>query len=187
MTDTSFLELSLSNVSIINLAGCHVQDENGSQIKMAYLWKYQTIIFIFLRHFGCISCRAHAAQVWLDREKYEKNGAKIVFIGNGNSNYIDFFKEDLKIQGAPVFTDPSLKSFQAAGFKRGFLAALGPKSLMAGIKMFRDGQRQGAYSKETGDLWQMGGVLVVRPNGTVAYHYISQLLGDYPPENDIAD
>jgi len=34
-------------------------------------------------------------------------------------------------------------------------------------------------------VWQLGGILVVKPGGQVAYHYISQITGDYPPERDV--
>lgn len=175
----------MSNVSILTLANSIVLSETGEQVKFANLWKNQTTLFIFLRHFACIACRAHAVQIWQDREKYEKNGTKIVFIGNGNYQYIQYFKEDLKIVGATIYTDPTLESFQAIGFKRGFLAALGPRSLANGLKLFTQGHKQIITTKNTGDHWQLGGVIVVKSNGVVAYHYISQALGDFPPENDV--
>lgn len=175
----------MSGVSILTLANSLVLNESGEQVKFANLWKNQTTLFIFLRHFGCVSCRSHAVQIWQDREKYEKNGTKIIFIGNGTFQYIHYFKEDLNIPDATIYTDPTLNSFYAVGFKRGFLAALGPRSIANGIKMFTKGHRQGAYSKDSGDLWQLGGVIVIKSNGVVAYQYISQALGDFPPENDV--
>lgn len=171
--------------SLLTFANCEILNENGEPVKAANIWKNQTTIFIFLRHFGCVSCRAHAAQVWSERSKYEKSGAQIVFVGNGDPHFIRVFKEDLGIQGAVVYTDPSLESFRAMGFKRGFLVSLGIRSIANGLGMFRKGYSQGGYNKATGDLWQMGGVLVIKPSGAVAYHYISTALGDYPPENDL--
>ncbi len=176
---------ALTGVSMLTFSSCEILNEEGTRVQVASLWRAQAVLFIFLRHFGCVSCRAHAAQIWHDREKYQKNGAKIVFIGNGTPQYIKYFKEDLQIQDATIFTDPSLASFHAMGFKRGFLVALGPRSIAKGLKMFSKGHKQGSYSKDSGDLWQLGGVLVVRPNGSIAYHYISQATGDFPPEKDI--
>jgi hypothetical protein len=138
-----------------------------------------------LRHFGCISCRSLAVDIWKNKEKYEKDGARIIFIGNGKANFINGFKEQLGLGEVPIFTDPTLQSFRAAGFKRGFLAALGPKAIVNVYKMYGEGHRQGPTNKESGDLWQLGGVLVIKPDGRVGYHYISEVTGDYPPEGDI--
>ena len=150
------------------------------------LWKNQSAIFIFLRHFGCIFCRKHAKEVWAEREKYEKNGAKIFFIGNGAPFLIKAFKEDLGIQDATVYTDPTLESFKACGFKKGFLAAIGPKAIVNAVQALAEGHVQGGmYQKDQGDLWQLGGILVVKPEGKVGYHFISIAAGDYSPQKDL--
>ena len=175
-----------STFSMLNFANSPVLDENGASIKLSSLWQKQTTMFIFLRHFGCVSCRAHAKQVWSEREKYESKGSKIIFVGNGTPYFITKFKEDLGLQEATIYTDPTLQSFYAAGFKRGFVASLGPRALFNGIKMLANGHSQGAYDKDSGNLWQLGGIVVVKPTGDLAFHYISQVMGDYPPEKDIS-
>ena len=174
------------NPDVVELMNCNVLNENGEAISVANLWSKQTAILVFLRHFACIECRTIAKQVWSDREKYEKAGGRIYFIGNGQPNFISGFKSDLNINDAPIYTDPSLKIFNAAGFKRGFFVALGPQSIVNGLKMFAGGNSQGQYEKGMGDIWQMGGVIVVKPNGRVAFKFVSQKLGDFPPEKDIA-
>lgn len=176
----------VASVNLYELSKVAVFDEKGESVLLSSLWQKQPAILIFLRHFACIGCRSHAQEVWAQRDQYQKNGAKIYFIGNGNPYFIQRFKEDLGLENAPVYTDPSLKSFAAAGFKRGFLAALGPKSVVNGVSLLLSGARQTGYSKDSGDLWQLGGILVVRPNGTVAYQFISEALGDFPPENDVS-
>jgi peroxiredoxin len=174
-----------SNVDIVRLANCALSDSTGRIVKLGQLWQKQTIVFVFLRHFACIACRAHATQVWGDREKYEKSGAKIIFIGNGQPDFIDKFKEDVGIQNAVVFTDPELTSFRAAGFRRGFLAVVQPRTLLNVLQLASEGHRQTMPSAETGSNWQLGGILVVKPNGKIAYQYISEALGDFPPESDV--
>ncbi len=179
-------EVKHDNVDLISLSLCVLIDENGDKVNMYDLWKNQIAIFVYLRHFGCIFCRQHAKEIWENREKYQKNGAKIFFIGNGASYLIKYFKEDLGIQDAKIFTDPSLESFKASGFKRGFLAALGPRAAVNAVKAVIDGHSQGGmYKKEQGDLWQLGGILVVKPEGKVGYHFISTAAGDYSPEFDV--
>jgi hypothetical protein len=172
-------------INIVQFANSTLLDENGLEVKLGSLWRERTILFVFLRHFGCVSCRSHAVEVWSQREKYEKGGARIVFVGNGSPHFIGVFKADLQLDGAPVYTDPSLTSFRAAGFKRGFLLALGPQALANGLHMLAKGYRQGPMDKATGDLWQLGGLVVIKPGGRIAYHYISLVMGDYAPEKDL--
>lgn len=171
--------------NVVKLAHAKVLDEAGQEVVAGKLWQRQTAVFIFLRHFACIACRTHATQIWKDREKYQSGGAKIIFIGNGSPDFINKFREDLDLGDAAIYTDPTLECFRAVGFKRGFLAALGPQALANGIKMFAQGNSQGAYSEKAGDLWQLGGIVVIRPSGELAYYYISQALGDFPPEADV--
>ncbi len=172
----------MASLDIHAFTQCKVLDEEGREVPLSSFWKKHTALFIFLRHFGCIACRSHAAEIWHHRERYQKNGAKIIFIGNGKSQYIKAFKEDLDLEGASIYTDPELKCFQAAGFKRGFLKVFSPASAINAAKLAANGHRQ-ALSK--GDLWQLGGMMVVKANGKVAYHYISEAVGDYPPEKDV--
>lgn len=169
------------------LATCEVQDEDSNTIKVGTLWSKQSVVFIFLRHFACIECRSHAVQIWNDRDRYIKAGSRLVLIGSGQPHFIKTFKEDLGIQEAPIYTDPKLQTFRAAGFKRGFLAALRPASLARGLGLHKAGFRQGTNYQGSGDWWQMGGVLVVKPDGSVAFHHINQKLGDYPPDKDVIE
>jgi peroxiredoxin len=167
------------------LAQCAVLDENGQKVPFSFFWRDHTALLIFLRHFACIACRAHAQEVWADRAKYEANGARIKFIGNGSSDFIKKFKEDLGILEAPVYTDPTLESFKIAGFKRGFLISIGPQAIKNFLVLKNQGHQSAKYEKAAGDLWQLGGVLVVRPDNRVSYQYISHILGDFPPEKDV--
>ncbi len=173
------------HVNLLQLSSARIKDENDQEVTVGHLWKTNTAILIFLRHFACIACRAHAAQVWKTRTQYEKNGAKIHFIGNGAASMIKVFKEELGILDAPMYTDRELVSFRAAGFKRGFLASMGPRSMANQVKLLTEGHRPGTPQMGVGDLWQLGGILVIKPTGRVAYHYISVAQGDFPPEEEI--
>ena len=67
-------------------------DEEGEVFRTGLFWEKRPAILIFLRHFGCIACRAHAKDVWRNKEKYEAKGAQIFFIGNGKPQMIKAFK-----------------------------------------------------------------------------------------------
>lgn len=146
------------------------------------LWQKQSVVLVFLRHFACIACRAHAAQVWGEREKFERSGVKLVFIGNGQPNWIEHFRSDLGIAQGVVLTDPSMQSFKAAGFKNGFFNLVRPQSAINMLNLARAGYTQTAYDADAGSHFQMGGVLAVNRHGKVLYHFASQAVGDFPGE-----
>ncbi|RZA07567.1 MAG: hypothetical protein EOP11_07295 [Proteobacteria bacterium] len=173
--------MAAANVDIFNLSKCIVENETGQRVEMGNLWRNQVTVFVFLRHFGCIACRAHAVQVWKEKERYEKGGAKLIFIGNGAPDYIEGFKQELGLEKAIIFTDKSLATFRFAGFKRGILKLLNPTSAINAAKLFQAGHRQKNLNAQ-GDHFQLGGILVMRPDNQVGFHFVSEALGDFPEE-----
>jgi peroxiredoxin len=174
----------MSKIDMEKLSQCLVLSPDKRPIQVSALWNKQSIIFIFLRHFACVACRAHAVQVWQNRETYEKTGSKIIFIGNGSPDFIEKFKEDLNLTNAVILTDPTLKIFDAAGFNRGFLAVVNPTSAFNMARLVLEGHKQTTLSAE-GTHWQLGGVLAISKAGKVLYQFISVAVGDFPPESDI--
>lgn len=164
------------------LAQATVIGEDHNKFRLGSFWENGPAIFIFLRHFACAACRAHALDVWAQREKFEKAGVQLYFIGNGSPSMLKAFKEELGLQDAWIFTDPHLEAFHAAGFKRGFIAAFGPRSLMSLSKIKAKGHAASEWNKEQGDAFQLGGVLAVKPGGIVTYQYMSEYQGDYKDE-----
>ncbi|MBO9666041.1 MAG: redoxin domain-containing protein [Bdellovibrio sp.] len=173
-------------VDIGELKMCTVLNETGAAIPLRSLWEKQPAIFIFLRHFGCDACRRHALEVWDNRAKYEQKGARLHFIGNGNPECMVDFKKTYNLQEASFFTDPSQKSFKAAGFKRGFWIDPGTmhtrqEFLYKALK-FTSSRENAKY----GNVWQLGGVLVIKPGGVPAYQFTSLTMGHFPPVKDIS-
>jgi hypothetical protein len=109
-------------------------------------------------------------------------GAELAFVGNGNRRYAAAFREELGL-GAPIYVDTTLESYRALGMKRGMVATvLSPRAWGHGLRALRGGARQKGIK---GDAWQLGGTLVVRPGGQVAYRHLSREAGDHPPVADV--
>ena len=51
-----------ANIDIFELMNSVLLDEQGRQIPMPFLWQTNPAIFVYLRHFACAACRAHAEQ-----------------------------------------------------------------------------------------------------------------------------
>jgi peroxiredoxin len=179
-------ETTQSHVDILTLNRLKVLNESNEEILVSSFWKIDPTIIIFLRHFGCIACRAHVDQIWKKRNELEKTGSKIIFIGNGTPAMIKAFKEDVNILDAPIFTDPTLEIFDACGFNRGLKYLLNPLSAIQMAKLYRDGYTQGTQTKDNGLHTQMGGIVAIKPPGQVTYHFASEYLGDLEDASNLA-
>lgn len=100
-------------------------------------------------------------------------GAELVVVGNGSVGQAHQFYLDRALP-FPLYTDPSLVTYEAAGMKRGML--FGRKSMRQTFTALRSGNFQGATQ---GDAFQQGGAHVIFPGNKVAYSYISEVAGDH--------
>jgi NAD(P)-dependent dehydrogenase (short-subunit alcohol dehydrogenase family) len=110
-------------------------------------------------------------------------GASLVLIGNGSPDFARAFREDLALDEEVVLlVDPALRSYRAAGMRRGYAEVLSPRLATNVWRTMRRGYRQGAVQ---GDPFQLGGILVIQPGGNVVYRHVSQVAGDHPPLDDV--
>lgn len=167
-------------VDIQQLAQSLLYFGKDKKLLAGQLWQKQTVVLVFLRHFACIACRAHASQVWSQREQFERKGIKLVFIGHGKLHWLESFRSDLGLHEGLILTDPSMASFDAAGLRRGFFNLVRPLSIINHIKLSNQGYSSADYQADAGDHFQMGGVLAIKPGSKLIYHFASRALGDFP-------
>lgn len=104
------------------------------------------------------------------------HGAELVIVGNGRAEQAADFRAAQHLS-SPLFVDPELRAYRAAGLKRGVLSTFSLRSTAHGWRALRAGKRQGWTQ---GDPWQQGGVFVITPAGHVAFSYVSREAGDHP-------
>jgi hypothetical protein len=107
-------------------------------------------------------------------------GAELHLVGNGNLRFGQAFRDEFAIT-SPVWIDTARETYKALGMKRGVASTL-LASFRNRARAAKSGFRQGWVK---GDAWQLGGVLVVRPGGEVAYRYLSDAAGDHPPVEEL--
>lgn len=173
-------------VDTLALKRIKVLDERSNEIRFSDLYKDKKTIFIFLRHFGCIACRAHVTQV-LEQFRAGKIKTPVIFIGNGHPSIISAFKTDLDVEDAVIYTDPKMTSFDACHFNRGLTYLLQIASAKEAYRLSKKGFSQGKQTLKNGSHTQMGGVIVFSGVGEVLYYYSSEYLGDLPGEDEYRD
>jgi hypothetical protein len=144
-----------------------VLDANGVVTALGSLFAERTtVVLVFVRHFGCIHCREHVEHLQRRIDELHATGAELYVIGNGSPSFIEGFRDQTKWSG-PVYTDPSLAVYKAAGMKRGMISTFNPRSALRSFGAIARGYLP---QKMQGDNWQQGGVLVIRDGDVVWTH-----------------
>ncbi|MGE0399449.1 MAG: peroxiredoxin-like family protein [Kofleriaceae bacterium] len=165
-----------------DLATMSVLDEDGNRVTVGDLWRDKTAVLVFTRHFGCVHCREHAAQLHREGQRIRDAGAELFVIGNGTPSFIEGFRDQTGYTG-PIYTDPSLAVYKAAQFKRSVTSTIDPRGFGKALRALAGGQRQTIVPQ--GDQWQQGGVIVVKPTNDIVWHYVSGRAGDDPSVTQI--
>jgi peroxiredoxin len=159
-----------------------VRDLDGGEHELRELWAERPAVLVFVRHFGCLFCREQAEQLRAQVDRIHERGAELVVIGNGNRHFARGFREQLGL-ATPLYVDTTRVSYRALGMRRSLRRTLlSPAAWRSGWRALRAGFRQ---RRTQGDPWQLGGVLVVTPDGRVPYAHLSETAGDHPPVADV--
>ena len=116
-----------------------------------------------------------------EREAFEKLGAQAVVIGHSSLRYAKAFVDDTRIE-LPVYVDEKRLIYKALEFKRPVLTFLTPKVFKRAAEARRAGFSQPGVH---GDAFQLGGVALLMPDGSMPYRYSSQFAGDHPKVEDL--
>jgi hypothetical protein len=120
------------------------------------------------------------------REDFERAGVGLVLIGQASPRQAGRFRDKLGLDPLPVLADEELRSYRMAGLSRGSLTQLvGPRSVLSGIA---HGARSGVVQGRTvGDPAQLGGEMIVLPDGSVPYSHAQAHAGDTVAPEDLLE
>jgi len=134
-----------------------------------------------------VHCRDHAVQLHRARSEFDAAGVNLVLIGQKTSRHAAAFRRRHGID-LPVLADENRDTYKVAGARMGsFGDLLGLRSIAAGIsKAFRSrGKiRQG---RVIGSAAQLGGSLVIAPDGRVAWSHVSENAADSASPEELLD
>ena len=125
-------------------------------------------------------CKQQVAQLRGIVDRIHEHGAELVAVGNGNAKQAAAFVKSEQVS-FPLVTDPSLRTYRAAGLKSGLLTGVSLGVLGRGLRAFSGGFRQ---SRTQGHPLQQGGAFVFDAGGRELYRYLSKEAGDHPDPDD---
>ncbi|MGF1506512.1 MAG: AhpC/TSA family protein [Chloroflexi bacterium] len=134
-------------------------------------------LLIFLRHLGCVPCREHVADLLDQRDRLAATNTRVLAISFSKS--AEYGQRWLEETGAdfPLVLDPERELYEAYQMKHSVSGSWSLETLWFYIKrIFSGGEIHGIQ----GDPNQLGGDVIVAPDGTITLHYPSDEAVDRP-------
>ena len=117
------------------------------------------------------------------RGDFKASGVGLVLIGQATPRHAAQFRRRQGIQ-LPVLADERRVSYRAAGAKVASVSELfGPRSVSKGL--VAGARSRKIQTRTVGNAAQLGGSLVIRPDGTVAWSHMSDNAGDNASPEEI--
>lgn len=122
-------------------------------------------------------------QVYREKDAFRKLGVDVVVIGHSSLRYAKAFVEETGVD-LPVFVDEKRLVYKALAFRRPLLSFLTPRVFKRAAEARKEGFTQPGVH---GDAFQLGGVIVLMPDGSIPFKYVSQFAGDHPKIEDLKE
>lgn len=166
-------------MDVARLGSLVLTGTDGAKHRVGDYWDERPVIVVFLRHFGCLLCREHAAQLREHYDQIQALGADVVAVGTGDERYAEAFVADEAIP-FPVLVDDDGAAAQAVSVRRiPFLQLLfDPRSWPGGLRARRAGFRIHRSGRR---VTQLGATFVIGPGPTVRYAHIDRHSADHAP------
>jgi hypothetical protein len=122
-------------------------------------------------------------QLHRDREKFHAAGVRLAVVGQGTPAHARHFMETQHVD-LPMYVSADREAYRAAGTKMATVSELiGPKSVLKGLR--RAASDRVVQGRVVGNVAQLGGVLVVRPDGSIPYAHLAEDASDHPPNSEV--
>jgi peroxiredoxin len=157
------------------LANIVLPEPGGVEVRLGSLWANNPAVIVFLRHYGCIFCREHVAQLREHEGEFKRQGASLAAIGLGDFNYARLFRDETGIT-FPLLVDTEKKAYKALQLKSGNIfhilrrdnSEARARAKAAGFKQHRLGK----------DPFQLGASFVFAPGNRDLLIHLNRTFGD---------
>jgi peroxiredoxin len=119
------------------------------------------------------------------RSEFEAAGIPLVLIGQATPRHAAHFRRRQEVD-LPVLADEKRESYRAAGAKVATAGELvGPKSVARGLARTVGSRGKIHQGKVVGHPAQLGGAMIVLPDGTIPWTHMSEDASDNAPPDEI--
>jgi peroxiredoxin len=165
------------------LGAITLPDQDGNPVRLRDLWRDGPVVIAWLRQFGCPFCRAYAVRLNRARGRFAAAGARVVLIGQGSPDDATRFRRRLGLD-LRVLTNADRVTYLWAGAKLATLDELiGPAVLARALAAMA--RERVILGRNTADEAQLGGSIVVMPDGTIPFTHISRDASDMATPDEL--
>jgi peroxiredoxin len=119
------------------------------------------------------------------RSDFEAAGVPLVLIGQATPRHATHFRRRHQVD-LPVLADEKRESYSAAGAKVATAGELlGPKTVGRGLMKTVGSGGKIRQGKVVGHPAQLGGAMIVKPDGTIPWSHLSEDASDNAPADEI--
>jgi peroxiredoxin len=146
---------------------------------LAELSDQSPVLLVFLRHFGCVFCKDSMHEISKRKEKFKKEGIKIVLVHMSDYATATSYFKKFNIQDLEQVSDEDCKYYAAFGLVKGSFSQLfGLKTLIRGFEIAATKQMLPGLIR-IGDGLQMPGIFLIK-DGTIIDSFIHLNVADKP-------
>jgi peroxiredoxin len=160
-----------------------VLDETAAGVRLGDFWAKRPVVLGLVRHLGCLFCRQQVAGLMRRLPEIERRSATLVVVAPSRTEHIAAFRTATGYAG-PLFVDPSLRAFKAAGLEHSRASTYHPLAVLKSVKAVAQGHRQ---TGRQGDVIQQGGTFVLGPGDRVHFEWRDRYAGDNADLDEVVD
>lgn len=157
-------------------------DADGKTLQLSTLWKNQTLVLAFTRHFGCPQCKEMMDELHTWRTELEGRGLKLAIVTQGTPEQAKAFCAE-RAPGATCLADPERRAYAAFGLGRGsaYQTLLSPRIWTSNRRL----KASKGFSPEPPppgqDAFVMSGTFIIGTDSRVRLPYYYEDIADHPP------
>ena len=137
------------------------------------------ILLVFLRYFGCVFCQESLFDISKLKEKFLKEGIKIVFVHMSDSDTADAYFKKYDFKNMEHVSDEECKIYTLFGLVKGSFSQLfGLKTWIRGFEIAATKQIVPTIQK-IGDGFQMPGIFLIK-DGVIIDSFKHHSVADKP-------
>ena len=141
-----------------------------------------TVMLVFLRHFGCVFCREALDDFSKIKEELNRLNIKLVFVHMAEESYGDQYFKEYGLESEEHISDPDMSLYEYFGLQKGTFRELYGLKVWSRAINLKFGMET---KKPLGNMKQMPGVFLLK-SGEIINSFIHKSAAEKPDYLEIA-
>lgn len=147
-----------------------------------------TVMLVFLRHFGCVFCRETMSDLTQVQQQLKREDIKLVIVHMATEDIAEVYFKQHQLTNISHISDPDLSLYEYFGlFKGSFFQLYGLKVWLRGLKaILTDGHGFPRIKSILGSYTQMPGIFILK-DCQIIEKFIHKSAADRPNYKEMVD